>query len=220
MGVGECVGDVAHGAARFVDRQRAVVVEAFGEVVAADVRHHEVHEAFRFVDAVDVDDVRMVELCGGFGLAQEARLDLAAERELRRQDLDGDDALQTFVFGAIDNAHPATADLAVQLVVLTQRALHVRAQLGVRGRYGGVGHSRGLYGVWAGFKDFSTRPKLWKGRAAVAAARPPEAPLHGDDRCHADVSRRAHILPMVINQHSRLTCPGSISSPKFNCPSQ
>ena len=71
----------------------------------------------RLVDGVDGDDVRMVQLRRRLRLAQEARLDLAAERELRRQDLDGDRALQAPVFGPIDDAHSAPPDLAVQLVV-------------------------------------------------------------------------------------------------------
>ena len=70
--VGERVGDVAQRAARLVDRERAVIVQALGEVVARDVRHHEEDDALGFVDGVDVDDVRMVELGRGLCLAQES----------------------------------------------------------------------------------------------------------------------------------------------------
>ena len=110
-----------------------MIVQPLGEIVARDVRHHEEDDALRLVDGVDVDDVRMVELRRGLRLAQEARLDLAAERELGRQDLDRDRALQPPVFRAIDDAHAAAPDLAVQLVVRAERTLDVRAQLGIRG---------------------------------------------------------------------------------------
>ena len=136
--VGERVGDVAHGAPRFIHRQRAVIVHALGEVVARDVRHHEEDDAFGLVDGVDVDDVRMVELRGGFGLAQEPRLDLAAERQLGRQHLDGDRALEAAIFRAVDDTHAAAPNLAVQLVVRAEHALDVRAQLRIRRRYDGI----------------------------------------------------------------------------------
>ena len=87
MRVGERVGDVAQGAARLVDGQRAVIVQPLGEVVPRDVGHHEEDDVLHLVDGVDVDDVRMVELRGRLRFAQEARLDVAAERQLRRQAL-------------------------------------------------------------------------------------------------------------------------------------
>ena len=104
---------------------------------------------FRFVDGVDVDDVRMVELGSRLGLAEKARLDLAAERELRRQDLDGDRALQASIFRPVDDAHSATADLAVQLVVRAEHALDVRAQLRIR-RWNDRIRQASSSGIWAG----------------------------------------------------------------------
>jgi hypothetical protein len=120
-----------------------VVVQPLREIVPRDVRHHEVDDALRLVDRVDVDDVRMVELGSRLGLAQEARLDLAAERELRRQDFDGDGALQAPIFRPIDDTHPATADLGIQLVMRAEDALNVRAQLGIRILAGRIRQSSG-----------------------------------------------------------------------------
>jgi hypothetical protein len=52
-------------------------VEALAEVLAVDARHHEEHQPVGLVDRVDRDDVRVRELRGRLGLAQEARADLA-----------------------------------------------------------------------------------------------------------------------------------------------
>ena len=83
----------------------------------------------------------MRELSGGLRLAEEARLDLAAERQLGRQQLDGDLPLQAAVLGTIDDAHAAPSDLAVELVVGRKRALDVSAELVIRGRGERVGHA-------------------------------------------------------------------------------
>jgi hypothetical protein len=130
--VGERVGNVAQRAAGFVHRQGAVVVHAFREIVARDVRHHEEDDVFQLVDGVDVDDVRMVELRRGFRFAQKARLDFASERELGGQDLDGDHALEAAIPGPVNDPHAPTPDLAVQLVVRIEHALDMRAQLRIR----------------------------------------------------------------------------------------
>ena len=95
--VGERVGDLAQDPSRLVRREHAALVQALGEVVAVDVRHHEEDELLLLVDGVDRDDVRMRELRGRLRLAEEARLDLAAERQLGRQQLDRDLPLQPFV---------------------------------------------------------------------------------------------------------------------------
>ena len=71
----------------------------------------------------------MEQLRGRLRFAQEARLDLAAERQLGRQQLDRDLPLQPLVLGTIDDAHAAPADLAVELVVGRQRAFDMGAQL-------------------------------------------------------------------------------------------
>src|SRR5262249_21252437 len=119
-----------------------------------------------FVHGVDVDDVRVVQLRRGLRLAQEASLDLTAECELWRQDLDGDRALESAILGAIDHAHPAAPDLGVQFVVRAEHALDVRAQLGIGGRNGGIRQSigSGFWGRWVGMSHFSTRLNFRKGR--------------------------------------------------------
>ena len=45
---------------------------------------------------------------------------------------DGDRSLEPTIFRPIDDAHAATTNLAVQLVVRAEHALDVRAQLRIR----------------------------------------------------------------------------------------
>src|SRR5919197_3303536 len=80
----------------------------------------------------------MTQLSRGLGLAQKARLDGALKCELRRQNLDGNVALQPLISGAIHHAHAASPDLTVQLVVSAQDSIDVRAELCARRRRRGV----------------------------------------------------------------------------------
>ena len=74
----------------------------------------------------------MAQLRGRLCLPQEAHLDCALKRQLGRKDLDRDVALETLVARAIYDAHPAAANLTVQLVVSAQDPFDVRAELGAR----------------------------------------------------------------------------------------
>jgi hypothetical protein len=132
MGVSERIRDVTEDSPRLVNRERTVVVQQLRDIVARDVRHHKENDAACLVDGVNIYDVRVVELRGHLGLAQKPGLDFAAERQFGWQYFDGDRALQTPIFGAIDDPHAAASDLAVQLVVGTERTLDERAQLIIR----------------------------------------------------------------------------------------
>ena len=130
----------------------------------------------------------MVQLRRGLRLAQEARLDLAAERELGRQDLDGDGALEAAIFRPIDDAHPAAPDLAVQLVVRAEHALDVRAQLGVRRRYDGIRQASGS-GIWADGRERSIlAPGETPERTPAVAAVPVRQARHVSCRTAARVT--------------------------------
>ena len=59
------------------------------------------------LESVDLSDVRMVERSEHLCLALEAREPIAVAREMLRQHLDGDIALQLRIAGAIDLAHAA-----------------------------------------------------------------------------------------------------------------
>jgi hypothetical protein len=70
-----------------------------------------VHAAV-FADAVDGDDVRVFERGGGAGLVFEAEELLLIEHRRKREDLQRDRATQRQLFGLVDDAHGAAADLA------------------------------------------------------------------------------------------------------------
>ena len=89
----------------------------------------------------------MAELRGRLRLAQEARPDLAAERELRRQQLDRDLPLEPPVLGAVHDAHAAPPDLAVELVVAASARSTCARSSSSDGGGERVGHSTGTTGA-------------------------------------------------------------------------
>jgi hypothetical protein len=78
--------------------------------------HDEEHQPIALIDRVDRHDVWMVELRCCLGFAEEPSPDFTPVREFRGKDLDGDGSLEPFVLRAVDDAHSATADLAVDLI--------------------------------------------------------------------------------------------------------
>ena len=89
-------------------RARIVLIE---EVILAV----EVHEPVgTFADGMDRHDVRVRQTRRGLRLAEEPHADFLAERELRRQDLDGHFPLESLVARVVDDAHAAAADLAFE----------------------------------------------------------------------------------------------------------
>jgi len=82
------------------------------------------------------------------GLAQKACANVSPERELWRQQFDGDPALESLVARAVDNPHAATSDLLIHLIGGGERLLDVRAEFGVLGGLVfWLGHSLGIEGV-------------------------------------------------------------------------
>src|SRR3954463_14365229 len=106
-------------------------MKARSEVLAVHERHDEVDKPVTLVDAVDGNDVGMAELRCGLGLFQEPGPDLAAKRELGREQLYRDGSFQSAIFCLVDDSHPPSADLTVELIVGAEHALDVRAQLSV-----------------------------------------------------------------------------------------
>ena len=111
--VGESVGDFAKDAAHLDRRHRPVLLEALAEVVALDVGHDEVHEILALFDRIDRNDVRVIELRGRLGFAEESLADVGAKAQLGREHLDRDLPLQTLVARAIHDAHTAATDLVL-----------------------------------------------------------------------------------------------------------
>ena len=69
-------------------------------------------------DFVDGDDVGVVELGSGFGFAAEAGQVGPRGGGAGEDDLEGDDAVEAFLPGAIDDAHAAAAEFFEQFVIV------------------------------------------------------------------------------------------------------
>ena len=84
--------------------------------VAVDVLHRDVVDAVLLAGVVDRHDVRVVELRGALGLAQEVLQRLRILLQRVGQHLERDDAVEHGVLGLVDDAHAAAAELAEDLV--------------------------------------------------------------------------------------------------------
>lgn len=91
---------------------------------AVDVLHRNERHIAGAVDVVDVDDVRVVECGGGLGFLDKAALPIWVRARVRREDLDGDGAVQARVDRAIHGTQAAFADLGDKRVVRELLALH------------------------------------------------------------------------------------------------
>jgi hypothetical protein len=106
---------------------------------AGDVLHHEIVEPAFALDAVDRDDVGVVELGGGLRLLLEALDDVRVLGDVGRQDLDGHLPVQGQVLGEEHRAHAALAEHALELVLALDQALqavHQAFDLPAGGRVG------------------------------------------------------------------------------------
>jgi hypothetical protein len=148
----ERVGDLAQDAAHLVHRLARLVREQRGEIPAGDVRHHEVRDPLALADVVDGHDVRVGQLRRRLRFAGEARADRGIVRQLRRQHLDGDVALESPVTRPIDDRHAAATDLGLEGILVSDCREDAVVQ--------GVGHGSGSVATWGG--NGSGAPTLWK----------------------------------------------------------
>src|SRR5215470_1980371 len=65
---------------------------------------------------VEHADMGMIEVGNGFGFALETLFANGVRTELRGENLDGDAAIQTRIFGAINLSHPARTERDTDLV--------------------------------------------------------------------------------------------------------
>ena len=79
--------------------------------------HRDVRLAIGFADFVNGADVRMVQRGDRARLAHESRPRARVIEAVRRKELDRDVAMQVLVLGAIDLAHPASAQSVDDAVV-------------------------------------------------------------------------------------------------------
>ena len=74
----------------------------------------------------------MIEQCGRLCFAEEASLLILIAKGIRREELQGDHALEARIFGLVDNTHPAFAELGGDLVVGDGLANHAGPILPLR----------------------------------------------------------------------------------------
>src|SRR5262249_21254037 len=121
VGLGECVGDLqsqVQESGRFL---RPAPPQAF----ALDVLHGDVVLPVGLANVVDGSDVGMIERGSEARFLKESRQALGIGGPLRREHLQGDHAAQASIFGAIDGAHPAFADLIENAIVAEDVPRHV-----------------------------------------------------------------------------------------------
>jgi hypothetical protein len=111
--VGVCVGERGRHLRGHVERRgerERAAADVLAQRRAAHQLHDEVGVLVRLGDLVDDDDVGVVELRGGAGLAQEATGGVADVVAALLDELDGDGAAEHFVLGPVDDAHAARAE--------------------------------------------------------------------------------------------------------------
>ena len=126
---------MSQGARRFpehaldvVHRQRLLLIEHILERRALDVLHHEVVEAAFTLDAIDGNDVRMVELGRRLRLLLEALDDMLVHRDVGRQHFDRDFALERQVVREKHGAHSALPDHPLDPILAFDQPLQPRHQ--------------------------------------------------------------------------------------------
>src|SRR5262245_3570496 len=108
----ECVGDLARNANGIGHGELLLTLEPCAQRLAGDKRHDVIQQA-TCVSAVEQrENMRMLDLCSGADLAQEA---FRAERraKVRVQHLDGDVSIVLDVVREEDGGHATCADLAL-----------------------------------------------------------------------------------------------------------
>ena len=105
----ERLGNLLGDRQRLVKRDRAAR-DALRQILAFDEFHHERSDACAFFKAIDGRNMWMVQGREHFRFALKPREPIVIRREQRRQDLDGDLALELGVRSPIDLPHSALTD--------------------------------------------------------------------------------------------------------------
>ncbi len=121
VGVVERVGDLGQEPAHLVHRLARGPGQQLAQMPAAHQRHHEIRDPVALAHVVDRDDVAMGQLRPGLRFAGEAHADRRIVRHLGRQHLDRHRPVQPEVPGPVDHRHPAPADLAFDVVLMSDR---------------------------------------------------------------------------------------------------
>jgi hypothetical protein len=116
---------------RPVERQRAVMPDQLVQGAAIQQLHDDVVDTALFGDVVDHHDVRVTELAGEACLALEALEERLVVRQHGRQNLDGAGLPEPLMHGPVHHAHPASAELRLELVrseLLTDPGVHLASE--------------------------------------------------------------------------------------------
>ena len=89
----------------------------FIEWFALDEFHCVIVAIVRFAEIINGNDVRMVKSCGGLGFATKSR-DRRCVSHNRGQNLEGHDAIQPDLNGAINDPHSTLSKLSGNLVAI------------------------------------------------------------------------------------------------------
>jgi len=109
MGGRQSLCDLTADPRHFGNRQFALALQAIVERFAFEKLDGQKRDAAVLADLEDVDDVFVLELGGGAGLAHEAVLGRGVASDLRQHRLEGDLALESRVLRQKDDAHAAAA---------------------------------------------------------------------------------------------------------------
>ncbi len=95
----------------------AEALQLLGQAAAFDELHAEVVQSLVLADLVDWDNVGMVEMGGGLGLALEALHVLVGGQLSGEDHLKGHGSVEADLAGLVDDAHAAAGNLFLQLIV-------------------------------------------------------------------------------------------------------
>ena len=116
VGESEGIGGFLHNPSHFFRGQASSPTETGGERFAIHVPHDEIHQTPVIADREDGNDVWVGEPGGGLGLAEKPGPNLITERQIWREKLDGDSAVQLQIACAVDHPHAAPPDLTLDRV--------------------------------------------------------------------------------------------------------
>ena len=127
----EPAGDLLRELEHAIDRH-AAARDQLVERAAAHQLHDEEVDPVRVIHFVDRDDVRVIERGCGARLLEKPIAPIAIARRARGDDLDGHDASQTRVDGAVDDTHAALPDQVFNPVMREGRTNHGPHPLSMR----------------------------------------------------------------------------------------
>src|SRR5580704_1459927 len=136
----QCLADLRHDLERLV-RPELAVADQCSQVDSVDILHHEVEILLGPAEIVDLDDMRVIEPGQRLGLAGEAFGKGRIITDSRRQNLDGNEAVQLPLPRLVDNSHATLAEM-LEVIELWELPGE-RLQIG-RGKAGRFRDGRGF----------------------------------------------------------------------------